>query len=115
MIATQDFKVDPLVWFMIESLSPDNRAEVEAVLRSPETFARLADRPGAVKEFATDAGPIFTLNVTPRYLAIFRKSAEGVDVFDFMSQGALDFMRSSGSKRQSVEPERRPAIEDLGA
>jgi hypothetical protein len=115
MTETQVFNVDPLVWFMIESLSPADRAEVEAVLKSPETFARLAERPGALREYSTDAGPYYTLNLTPKYIGIFRKSSAGVEVFDFMAQAALDFMRSSGPARPSAEPQGRPSIEDLGA
>jgi hypothetical protein len=115
MTETQEFNVDPLVWFMIESLSPADRAEVEAVLRSPETFARLAERSGAVREVATDAGPIYSLNLTPKYIGIFRRSSAGVEVFDFMAQAALDFIRSSDSNRKSLEPEGRRSIEDVGA
>lgn len=98
MIATrQGFKVHRLVWFVIESLTPEERAQVESVLKSPERFAELAARPGAVREFATLFGPHFAMNIPPGYVLIFQKTEEGVDIRDIMSQAAVDYLRSTGS------------------
>ena len=108
MISTQDYKVNRLVWFQLESLEGDERAEVEAVLKSPSTFAEIAERPGAVRELSTMSGPAYLLKITPTFCMVFRKLGGTVEVADLLAQETVDYLSSLGSRKSSGDASHRP-------
>jgi mRNA-degrading endonuclease RelE of RelBE toxin-antitoxin system len=90
MAKSRALEVDRRVGIALSVLPPSQRSAVERVVRSPQTFTRVASIPGRVRQLRTSGQPLYMMRVSPKLRLIYTTVGETVYVVDVVEHATLN-------------------------
>jgi hypothetical protein len=115
MAKSKGLEVDRRVGIALSVLPASQKAAVERVVSSPQTFTQAAATPGRVQQMRTSGQPLFMMRVSPNLRLIYTMVGDTIYVVDVVERATLNHFATRKAARAATKAQHKSRVSKAAA